>query len=118
MTLDDAIRAHVTWKIRLQSYLAGHGEKLDSNKVAQDCNCDLGKWIYGDGQRHAATIEYRTLKTDHAAFHQTAARVISASDRGDKVGASALLNGEFAERSTKVVLAINALKRVAGAKAA
>lgn len=112
MTLDDTIRAHVAWKIKLQSYLAGHGEKLDATRVSQDCHCDLGKWIHGEGgARHGALSEFRTLKADHAAFHQSAGRVVSAHDRGDKAGARMLLDGEFSERSGRVVLAITAIKR-------
>ncbi len=118
MTLDDAVKAHVAWKVRLQSYLAGHGEKFDAVKVAQDCHCDLGRWIHGDGMRHALAPEYRVLRDEHAAFHKEAARVIVTNERGDNAGARALLAGAFAERSLRVVIAITDLKRVVGARAA
>ena len=50
---DDAIAAHIKWKIRLGQFIDGTStEKLDSAMVCKDNVCVLGKWIYGDGTKY------------------------------------------------------------------
>jgi hypothetical protein len=48
--LDTAIMAHNQWKSRLHSAIDG-GEIPDVQKVDADNQCDLGKWIYGNGRK-------------------------------------------------------------------
>ena len=119
MNFDEAIAAHTMWKIRLRKVVDGHGEKLDVATVSKDNQCDLGKWIHGEGTSYKSLEAYDKLKTAHAKFHKCAAQVITEVNGGRKASADALLQpqGEFAKISTETVTAIMAIKR-ASAKSA
>ncbi len=108
---DDAIAAHIKWKIRLGQFIDGTGtEKLDSAVVCKDNLCALGKWIYGDGETHKANPHYGDLLTKHAHFHQCAGDVVKKVETNDKAGAKSLLAGEFSTSAKETVTSIMALK--------
>ena len=109
---DDAIAAHVKWKIRLSQFIDGTGtEQLDSTTVCKDNLCALGKWIYGDGEKHKNALHYGNLVTKHANFHRCAGDVVKKVEFHDKTGAMSLLNGEFAAAAKETVTAIMDLKK-------
>lgn len=114
MNFDEAITAHVTWKIRLLGYVGGlpTAEKLDSLEVARDDACALGKWLHGEGQRFAALPKFSKVVDEHARFHRCAAEVIQACDRGDRKGAEALVawNSQYAATSNELVGLIGDLR--------
>ena len=105
MDFADAIRAHVEWKLRLRMLLDGQGESMSSDLVARDSVCELGRWLYGEGRQYAADPSYSELKEAHARFHQVAAEVLSAAERGDKRGAEARLEGADYMTSSSAVVA-------------
>lgn len=114
MNFDDAIAAHIKWKVRLSQFIDGNGaEQLKSDTVCKDNLCDLGKWIYGDGTKFKALPHYRDLVSKHANFHRCAADVIKKVESNDKPGAKSLLSGQFATASKETVTAIMELKREA-----
>lgn len=117
MNLKDAIDAHSKWKVRLRMFLSGTGEKLDPAVVERDNQCDLGKWIHGEGARHGASADYQKLRTEHALFHRCAAKVVRTAMAGKKAEAGAMLTeaGEFTQTSQKTVIAIQALARSSAA---
>ena len=107
MDFADAIRAHVEWKLRLRMFLDGQGEVMKSDLVARDDVCELGRWLHGEGRLYATDPSYPELKEAHAQFHQVAAEVLTAAERGDKRGAEARLEGsEYIKSSSAVVAAI------------
>jgi methyl-accepting chemotaxis protein len=109
---DDAIAAHIKWKIRLNQFIDGESaEKLDSAVVCKDNFCALGKWIYGDGATHNTTPQYGILVAKHANFHRCAGEVVKKVDAHDKAGAKSLLKGEFATSAKETVTAIMDLKK-------
>jgi len=110
MDLSSAINAHVNWKLRLSRYLAGEGEALDPRIVGRDDQCELGKWIHGEGRSHAKRPEFAALRTEHATFHRRASEVVQAGMRGETLGAQDLLAGPYSEASRVVVLTIGRLK--------
>lgn len=111
MDFDDAIAAHIKWKVRLSQFIDGtSSEQLNSADVCRDNLCDLGKWIYGDGSRFEATPHYHDLVRKHAHFHVCAAEIVKKVEGGDKTGAKAALGGPFAGASRETVAAIMALK--------
>ncbi len=71
MNFDNVIVAHSTWKIKIKSAI-NTGEKLDAAAASKDGNCELGKWLYGEGSRYSSLPEFQTLKQKHAQFHQAA----------------------------------------------
>ena len=111
MNFDDAIAAHIKWKVRLGQFIDGTStEKLSSATVCKDNLCDLGKWIYGEGAKFKAAPHYQDLVKKHANFHVCAADVVKKVEGGDKAGAKAALGGPFAGASKETVAAIMALK--------
>jgi hypothetical protein len=100
-----AINAHILWKVRLENYLKGSSEeKLDPQVICLDNQCVLGKWIYGPAHEYFKEDEgYKTLRDDHALFHEIAARVVSKIHDNDKQTAEAMIKGEYVQASRKVV---------------
>ncbi|WP_306441762.1 methyl-accepting chemotaxis protein [Methyloversatilis sp. XJ19-49] len=111
LDFDRVINAHLQWKVKLNAFLAGEGEKLDPDAVGRDDKCELGCWIHGDGQRFAGNAVYREVRSQHAAFHQCAGEVIRRRLAGDTAGAASLLGTEFDRLSTDTVSRIRALKQ-------
>ncbi|MDD2914819.1 MAG: methyl-accepting chemotaxis protein [Gallionella sp.] len=108
---DDAIAAHIKWKIRLGQFIDGtSSEKLESAIVCQDNACALGKWIYGDGTKYKTATNYDELLTKHANFHRCAGEVVKKVENKDPAGAKAILAGEFVNAAKETVTSIMALK--------
>ncbi len=94
MNFDDAIAAHIKWKVRLSQFIDGTGsEKLQSANVCKDNNCDLGKWIHGEGTKFKSLPHYQDLVKKHANFHLCAGDVVKKVENNDKTGARAALGG-------------------------
>ncbi len=105
MNFEEAITAHVNWKMKLQNYLRKPDKTLDPGKIEGDCNCDLGKWIYADGAKYATDPKFVKLKADHAKFHKAAAAIVRKADSGQAVAEETALGAksEFATLSQSVV---------------
>ncbi|MDP1733856.1 MAG: CZB domain-containing protein [Sulfuritalea sp.] len=111
MDFDDAIAAHIKWKVRLSQFIDGTGaEHLNSTDVCKDNLCDLGKWIHGEGTAFKAAPHYQDLVGKHAHFHVCAAEIVRKVEGGDKAGAKAALGGPFVGASRATVAAIMTLK--------
>ncbi len=104
LDIDISIAAHENWKIRLDSFVEGRStEAFTASDVACDKTCELGKWIYSDGEaslgKYAAFVD---LKAQHKMFHFTASSVISLTQAGKTDEAHSLLNSDFEKLSTRV----------------
>ncbi len=112
MDFDQAIMAHSNWKQKLRAYLAKPDRSLSASEVALDNKCDLGKWISGEGAKHASLPEFQTLRTEHTHFHKAAAAVVHKADSGQNVTEETALGSksEFSSASSSVVNAIMAIK--------
>ena len=113
MNFDDAIQAHVNWKMKLQNYLRKPDKTLDAGKIESDCNCDLGKWLHGDGgAKYKADPKFVKLVSDHAKFHKVAAGVVRKADAGQQVSEETALGSksEFASLSQAVVSTLVEMK--------
>ncbi len=98
-----AIQAHVLWRVRLEAYINGSGEKLNAEHVGHDHHCPLGEWIYGSGGQHYGNHpRFPELQEAHACFHRQAGEVIRHADSGDEARARELLRGDYAACSQKV----------------
>jgi hypothetical protein len=71
MNSNEAITKHVQWTYRFRN--AAHAkEQVDAAAIAKDNNCDLGKWLHGEGkQLHGA---HPTLAPG-SPFHQASRTV-------------------------------------------
>jgi Chemoreceptor zinc-binding domain len=97
-----ALEAHIKWKIRLMGVIDGTGtEVLDPRVVAQDNQCALGKWIYGQGgKEYGSNTEFKELVAAHTNFHKCAGQVLDLSLEGKSVEAKqAVETGAFAKAS-------------------
>lgn len=114
MNFDDAVAAHIKWKVRLNQFIDGTStEQLKSETICKDNLCDLGKWIYGDGAKFNKLTHYKDLVGKHANFHRCAADVVRKVEGNDRAGARSLLGGQFAAASRETVAAIMELKKEA-----
>lgn len=105
MNFDDAIKAHVNWKIKLQSYLRNPDKSIKASEVECDDKCDLGKWIYSEGKSYIGMFEFENLKKDHARFHKEVGKIVRKADAGEKVEEDIAIGSksEFAQASSAVV---------------
>ena len=114
LDFDGAIHAHMGWKHKLRSFLAGEGEALDPAAVSRDDKCVLGCWLHGDGKRYEGAPGYTQLKHKHAEFHRCAGAVIRAKQSGDAASAERLLHSDFAILSEETIQEIRKLKQTYG----
>ncbi|MCW9023496.1 MAG: CZB domain-containing protein [Gammaproteobacteria bacterium] len=100
-----AIEAHVRWKIRLESYIAGTcDEELEAETACKDDECLLGKWIYGaGGEKYNELDKFQYIKETHTNFHRCAGDVIRMVDNGQTDEArELLLHGEYSTYSHRI----------------
>jgi methyl-accepting chemotaxis protein len=75
MNLDDAIKAHAEWKLKLRSAIA-RKEKIDAATLGRDDCCPLGKWLHGEARsKFNALGSYKDCLSHHAGFHAAAGKV-------------------------------------------
>ena len=111
MDFDDAMAAHVIWKVRLTRVIEGAGgEDIDSAVAGDDDACAFGKWIHGEGAQYKATPAYENVLRKHAHFHACAAEVVRKAEQGEKAAAMKALDGAFEAASRQLVNAVVELK--------
>jgi hypothetical protein len=113
LTLDKAQAAHADWKRRLQS-AAKNGVALDVETIGRDDCCDLGQWLYSNGQRlYGHLPEFQRLIGKHSEFHAITGMVASFINENSASDADSMLGGstQFSYASMDVVLAIQDLKK-------
>ena len=112
MDFTQAIAAHAEWKVKLRLYLGGQGD-LDPSIIAQDNQCALGQWIYGEGQAYAHLAEFETLRQHHKSFHKCASVVVEKIDANHQEEATQDLEpgGEFSSLSSEISMGLMRLKR-------
>ena len=108
MNFSAAIKAHANWRLRLSTYCQGNSKETAVNiqTLGQDNACDLGKWLYGEGQRYVSDPRFRELINVHAAFHRAAAEIAAMVQRGRQKEAEVLLNSndsQYTKTSIQVV---------------
>ncbi|WP_310451723.1 CZB domain-containing protein [Sulfuritalea sp.] len=111
MNFDDAMAAHVIWKIRLARLIENAGgEDFDSIAAGDAGLCAFGKWIRGEGAQYRTTPAYEDVVRKHAHFHACAAEVVRKVEQGDRAAAMKALNGAFEAASRQLVNAVVELK--------
>ena len=110
---DAAISAHREWKVKLRGAIAAHGQ-LDADKVCQDNQCPLGKWLHGPGgATWGGKPSFVALVDKHAEFHRTAGEVARRINAGDYEFAERLIGSgsQFATVSSEVSTLLTRAKR-------
>jgi hypothetical protein len=114
MDLDEAVKAHAAWKMKLHSYIRHPDQSVDAAEVGRDDCCPLGQWLHGDGKQSIPDPdEYETLVREHARFHRAVGDAIKLADTGHDVQEEHVLgwDSEFAAASRSVVTAIVQIKK-------
>ena len=115
LDLEVAIAAHENWKTRLSAYIRGNSvEDLSPERICQDNQCDLGRWLYSERTNHLHhTVAYQYLLAQHKMFHYTASSVVALyqSDQGDQAGE--LLRTKFAHLSGNIKRTLEDMKLLA-----
>ncbi len=115
MDFEKAIECHVQWKSKLAAYIAKPDHSLSAATVALDRNCELGKWLQGEGRKFTALPDFAKLTVDHEHFHAAAADVIRKADAGQRVSEEIALGAksDYASASNAVVTSLMKLKKAA-----
>lgn len=113
MNFDDAVKAHIAWKQKLQTYIQNPDNSLNPATVGVDNMCELGKWLHGEGAKFASNPNFKSLVAEHAKFHQAAAEIIKKADSGQDVNAEVTLgsNSPFVAQSEKVKALLTTCKK-------
>lgn len=111
MSFDDAMAAHIVWKLRLTRFIDGSGAgNFDTGAVGKSDLCELGKWMLDEGAKYQAVPAFASLQKSHTEFHSCSAEVIRKVESGDRAGARAVISGPFEAASRGVVRAIAELR--------
>ena len=114
MDFNQAIDSHVRWRVNLARHIANPDRHIDADQVSGDQNCELGKWLHGDGQKFSSIPGYATLVAEHAQFHREAGDIIRAVNAGQDVSAAIALGSasKFSKASMAVVSQLVAMKNL------
>ena len=85
MEFNDAIAAHLRWRMTLSHYVAAPDRSLDAALVASTDRCELGRWINGEGKRYSSVPEFTSLVAAHTMFHWAASAIVRKADSGQSV---------------------------------
>jgi methyl-accepting chemotaxis protein len=113
MDCKKAIEAHVQWKSKLAAYFAKPDHSVNAATLAMDNQCELGKWLAGEGRKHASWPGFAKLVTEHASFHKAAAELVKRADTGQKVDQEIALGAksDYASVSSAVVSSLMRMHR-------
>ena len=111
MNFDDAIKAHTFWKVSLR-WMINNGKPLDDKHIGSPHECELGRWILGNGACHHALPAFQALIAQHDEFHHIAGEVAKCIESGQRDTAQTMLapDGSFSMASAKTIEAIRDLK--------
>ena len=85
MDFNDAIAAHLRWRMMLSHYVATPDRSLVASLVASTDRCELGRWLAGEGKQYSRAPEFASLIVAHAIFHRAASDIIRKADSGQSV---------------------------------
>lgn len=110
--INDAIGAHGAWKLKLRTAISVGKSDVEPATVRCDDRCALGRWLYGSTLDDSTKSgkPYQVIRRLHAEFHHSAATVLESALAGRKDQATQALEGEFKERSEKLVRALTKWK--------
>ena len=116
LNFHSAILSHQNWKARFRAMIeSGIAEALNPEVIAQDNQCAVGKWIYGQAEElYSNHPLYEKLRGDHAFFHTCASRVLVMIIRGEKHKAlQEIEKGAYARASNDVVMDLAMFYKIA-----
>jgi hypothetical protein len=114
MNVDDAVKAHSLWKMKLAQYISKPDRSLNASVVGSANECELGKWINSEGKNYSNLPEFAAMASSHTHFHKAAGDIIRKADAGVKVAEEIALGGnsDFAAASTAIVQSLMKLRSI------
>lgn len=113
--LSGAIVSHQTWMANLQTFIKG-GSNLTDMQVSSPDDCNLGKWLKGDGLREFGEYpEFAELEKLHRTLHGLGKEVVKNKHAGDTIEAERLIDA-MGPISKQIVATIEKLKMIASLK--
>jgi methyl-accepting chemotaxis protein len=99
--ITEAIGAHGAWKKRLSAAITSGSHQEDVTTVAQDNQCDFGRWLHSSKPSASDQAHHQAAKALHATFHKEAASTLRLVSAGNQVQAQSSIaaGGSFAEAS-------------------
>jgi methyl-accepting chemotaxis protein len=113
LDVDKVIAAHGQWKTKFRAAI-NRKEQMDSETIARDDCCELGKWIHGPiKMRIGRHPQFTELLGGHKRFHIEAGEIARTINRQNFSNAAKMLEhgSAFAAASTEVTNLLGALKR-------
>lgn len=112
MDIDVIIHQHFQWKSLIESlFNDDYCNVLNPSMIAQDHDCDLGKWIHSqDSTPLSKNKTFQNLEKSHKKFHQCAARIVLDYQSGNIDDAEQLLP-RFNQTSSDVFHLLENLKK-------
>ncbi len=75
--------AHRSWRLKLRNFLDGR-ENLTAEKISSHRDCELGKWLYGDGgAAYGHLAEFGELEEKHQQMHSAVKEVVELKHAGN-----------------------------------
>ena len=111
MDFNEAVKVHTFWKVTLRWMINGQ-RSVDGEKLGCDNECELGRWIHGDGAVYKRFSSYQVLVAEHAGFHAIAGEVARRIGAGESELAMQMMTdgGEFSLASARTIEAIRRLE--------
>jgi methyl-accepting chemotaxis protein len=103
---------HAQWKETLRAAVLT-GESIDTTIIQRDDCCELGKWLYGDGQKlYWGKQEFHDLLICHREFHLLVGAVAEVINGQQYELATTYLGNDspFSKSSREVTMAIERLE--------
>ena len=112
MNFDEAIQAHLRWRNKLTRYLATPDGSQVPAVLGRDDECIVGRWINGEGAKHAGLTEYVRLKQVHADFHRCAADIVGRANAAEPITREIAFGATspYAKASNETIVALIALR--------
>ncbi len=101
--------AHRQWRAKARALVYGFEVGIDPAKAIDPRGCELGQWIYGQGQMYLHDEMFQQLEQMHSEMHAQIGRVISYQQIGDSQSAEKGLF-RLEELSDSVVKTISTLE--------
>lgn len=79
-----AIAAHGIWKQRLKSAIESGQSTYTVAGVAQDDQCEFGKWLYGSPGLNRSGSHFETVRQLHADFHKEVSAILAKALAGKR----------------------------------
>ncbi len=115
-----AIEAHGAWSAHLREAVQTGKSRRSGDQAACHKSCAFGTWLESPETRarYAQTPAYQVIHRLHRQFHAVAGDITDLINAGDLAQASALIEGDMAQTSERLVRGLMKWRAEEGQRAA